>query len=191
VPLRLLREEPPAGPWRAERLTAAAASLMRLAHARGAGHRPAVLAIDGRSSGGKTTLAGRLQGVVAGSAVVHTDDIAWRYSRFGWAELLVNEILIPVRAGRPVLPAAALGTSGSGQQLRRRPAARRRSGDHRFDELEGLVEQAGILGSQGERFDAVSQPAGEQRQVAGCPRGQPQPDSQVRQRAGLLWTVFG
>jgi hypothetical protein len=75
---------------------------MRLAHARGAGHRPAVLAIDGRSSGGKTTLAGRLQGVVAGSAVVHTDDIAWWYSRFGWAELLVNEILIPVRAGRPV-----------------------------------------------------------------------------------------
>jgi hypothetical protein len=61
-----------------------------------------VLAIDGRSSGGKTTLAGRLQDVVSGSAIVHTDDIAWWYSRFGWAELLNNGVLIPALAGRPV-----------------------------------------------------------------------------------------
>jgi hypothetical protein len=66
------------------------------------GGRPAVLAVDGRSSSGKTTLAARLQGIVAGSAVVHTDDIAWWHSRFGWADLLIDGILIPARAGRPV-----------------------------------------------------------------------------------------
>jgi hypothetical protein len=75
---------------------------MRLGQARSAGRRPVVLAIDGRSSGGKTTLAGRLQGVVAASAVVHTDDIAWWHSRFGWADLLINGVLIPARSGRPV-----------------------------------------------------------------------------------------
>jgi hypothetical protein len=102
VSLCLLADEPEAGPWRAERLTVVAADMMRLGHQRGADHRPVVLAVDGRSSGGKTTLAGRLQDVVAGSAVVHTDDIAWWYSRFGWAELLNNSVLIPARAGRPV-----------------------------------------------------------------------------------------
>jgi hypothetical protein len=61
-----------------------------------------VLAVDGRSSSGKTTLAARLHDVVAGSAVVHTDDIAWWHSRFGWADLLIDGILTPARAGRPV-----------------------------------------------------------------------------------------
>ena len=68
---------------------------------RGVG-RPLVLAVDGRSSSGKTTLAARLQDVVEGSAVVHTDDIAWWHSRFGWAGLLADGILTPARAGRPV-----------------------------------------------------------------------------------------
>jgi hypothetical protein len=100
--LCLLAEEPAAGPWHAERLTAVVAGIMRLGLQRGADLRPTVLAIDGRSSGGKTTLAGRLQDVVAGSAIVHTDDIAWWYSRFGWAELLINGVLSPARSGRPV-----------------------------------------------------------------------------------------
>jgi hypothetical protein len=100
--LCLLAEEPAAGPWHAEPLTAVAAGMMRLGHQRGADRRPVVLAIDGRSSGGKTTLAGRLQDIVAGSATVHTDDIAWWYSRFGWADLLIDSILIPARSGAPV-----------------------------------------------------------------------------------------
>jgi hypothetical protein len=33
---------------------------------------------------------------------VHTDDIAWWYSRCGWAELLINGVLIPARSGEPV-----------------------------------------------------------------------------------------
>lgn len=75
---------------------------MRHCYRKGADHRPVVLAVDGRSSSGKTTLAARLQGVVAGSAVVHTDDIAWWHSRFGWADLLVGGVLAPARAGQPV-----------------------------------------------------------------------------------------
>ena len=100
--LCLAAGEPEAGPWRAERLAAVAATVMRSGYGKGADHGPVVLAVDGRSSGGKTTLAARLQDVVAGSAVVHTDDIAWWRSRFGWADLLIDSILTPVRAGRPV-----------------------------------------------------------------------------------------
>jgi hypothetical protein len=75
--LCLAPEEPEAGPWRAERLAVVAPTVMRAGYGKGADHRPVVLAVDGRSSSGKTTLAVQLQGVVAGSAVVHTDDIAW------------------------------------------------------------------------------------------------------------------
>jgi hypothetical protein len=75
---------------------------MRHGYGKGAGHRPVVLAVDGRSSSGKTAMAARLQDVVAGSAVVHTDDIAWWHSRFGWDDLLIGGILAPACAGRPV-----------------------------------------------------------------------------------------
>ena len=91
--LQLAPDEPEAGPWRAESLTVAAATVMKPGQGKGAGHRPVVLAVDGRSSSGKTTLAGRLRDVVAGSAVVHTDDIAWWHSRFGWADLLTRRRL--------------------------------------------------------------------------------------------------
>ena len=57
--------------------------------------RGVVLAVDGRSSSGKTTLAARLQDAVTSSAVVHTDDIAWWHSRFGWADLLIEGVLVP------------------------------------------------------------------------------------------------
>jgi hypothetical protein len=66
------------------------------------GDHPMVLAMDGRSSNGKTTLAARLHHAVPGSAVVHTDDIAWYHSRFGWADLLVDGILTPARGGGAV-----------------------------------------------------------------------------------------
>jgi hypothetical protein len=64
--------------------------------------RPAVLAIDGRSNNGKTTLAARISDLVPGSAVIHTDDIAWEHSRFGWAGLLMDGILVPVHHGQAV-----------------------------------------------------------------------------------------
>jgi uridine kinase len=61
-----------------------------------------VLAVDGRSSSGKTTLAAQVQTAVAGSAVIHTDDLAWWHSRFGWADLLIEGILMPAHQGQPV-----------------------------------------------------------------------------------------
>jgi hypothetical protein len=64
--------------------------------------RPVVLAVDGRSNNGKTTLAARICAVVPGAAVVHTDNIAWKHSRFGWADLLIAGILLPVHQGRAV-----------------------------------------------------------------------------------------
>ena len=94
--------EPEGGPWRAEPLTAVIEALVRLGGERGKGGRGIVLAVDGRSSSGKTTLAARLQDVAAGSAVVHTDDIAWWYSRFGWDDLLIDGVLVPFHRGEHV-----------------------------------------------------------------------------------------
>jgi hypothetical protein len=68
----------------------------------GSAARPAVLAIDGRSNNGKTTLAARISELVPGSVVIGTDDIAWEHSRFGWADLLIDGILVPVHHGQPV-----------------------------------------------------------------------------------------
>ncbi|MEJ7630381.1 MAG: hypothetical protein WKF54_12390 [Nocardioidaceae bacterium] len=64
--------------------------------------RPAILAIDGRSSSGKTTLARRIEAMSLTCSAVHTDDIAWNHSRFGWADLLTEHVLAPARRGRPV-----------------------------------------------------------------------------------------
>lgn len=64
--------------------------------------RPAVIAVDGHSSSGKSTLAGRLAEILPHAAVLHTDDVAWHHSVLGWGDLLVAGILEPVRAGRAV-----------------------------------------------------------------------------------------
>jgi len=100
--LQLAREEPEAGPWRVELLSSVIEALIGRGSGRVVSGRPVVLAVDGRSNAGKTTLAARIGAAVAGSAVVHTDDIAWEHSRFGWSDLLVDGILVPVRQGRGV-----------------------------------------------------------------------------------------
>ncbi len=97
--MRLAPEEPEAGPWRVERLTTLVNAATRR---RPDQSRPAVLAVDGRSNSGKTTLAARISEFVPGSVVIHTDDIAWEHSRFGWADLLVDGILTPLHQGRKV-----------------------------------------------------------------------------------------
>jgi hypothetical protein len=61
-----------------------------------------VIAIDGRSGAGKTTLAERLAATTARSAVVHTDDIAWFHARFDWVELMREGVLEPVHRGEAV-----------------------------------------------------------------------------------------
>ena len=92
--------EPEAGPWRAEPVLAVFAGLAEAAGSPVG--RPRVIAIDGRSSSGKTTLASRLAACEANAHVVHTDDTAWHHSIFGWADLLTEGILRPVRSGQAV-----------------------------------------------------------------------------------------
>lgn len=99
--LQLALEEPEAGPWRVELLSTLVDAVTRRGPDRSSG-RPAVLAVDGRSNNGKTTVAARIRDMVPGSVVIHTDDIAWEHSRFGWADLLIDGILVPVHHGQAV-----------------------------------------------------------------------------------------
>lgn len=64
---------------------------------------PFLLAIDGRSSNGKTSLSARMAATTASAEVVHTDDVGSHYSAFGWDDLLVREIIEPLRSGRSVV----------------------------------------------------------------------------------------
>jgi energy-coupling factor transporter ATP-binding protein EcfA2 len=84
--------EPDCGPWRAVAVADLYAALGL----------PRVLAVDGRSGSGKSTLVDRLAATVPGVAVVHTDDVAWHHDFFDWADLLVDGVLVPWRAGRDV-----------------------------------------------------------------------------------------
>jgi hypothetical protein len=97
--MRLDPQEPAAGPWRVVRIADVVDVFAE--RARAATARCLVVAIDGRSSSGKTTLAGRIAAVVPATAVVHTDDIAWWHSRFGWTDL-AERVLELVLAGVPV-----------------------------------------------------------------------------------------
>ncbi len=99
--LVLPEDEPQAASWRAERITDVAAVIAeRIGPRRG---RPAIVAVDGRSAGGKTTLTVRLQAAAEtiglSVAVVHTDDVAWYESFFGWAPLMSDGVLVPLHAG--------------------------------------------------------------------------------------------
>ena len=98
--MRLHDGEPAAGPWRVEPLTRLVDLLAPRTDApRG---RPRIVAVDGRSGGGKTTLAERLCRAVPGAQIVHTDDVAWNHSRFGWADPMVAGVLGPLHRGSAV-----------------------------------------------------------------------------------------
>jgi hypothetical protein len=107
--LQLAPEEPEAGPWRTEPLAVLVQALTQgvpggIVSGRPVvvAGRPVIVAIDGRSNSGKTSLAARIGEAVPGSAVIHTDDIAWEHSRFGWAGLLIDGILVPAHRGEAV-----------------------------------------------------------------------------------------
>jgi hypothetical protein len=89
--------EPEAGHWRIEPISAVVRLLTEAAGSRAS--RTRVIAVDGRSSSGKTTLAVRLAASIENSHVVHTDDLAWHHSIFGWVDLLTDGILERVRRG--------------------------------------------------------------------------------------------
>ncbi len=97
--MQLRPEEPPAGPWQIRKTAAVVKELMG-GHSHSPG--PFLLGVDGRSSSGKSTLAERFRRVVAGSAVVHTDDVAWHHSIFGWDDVLRAGVIEPLRRGEPV-----------------------------------------------------------------------------------------
>ena len=84
-------EEPDLGPWRA----VDDAELLALVG------RPSLVLVDGRGGGGKTTFSSHLADLL-GAGLVHTDDIAWEYSRFGWDDLLVGGIIGPWSGGGDV-----------------------------------------------------------------------------------------
>jgi hypothetical protein len=115
--LQLAPEEPEARPWRVEPLTALVQSLTQRGSGGAVSGRPVILAVDGRSDNGKTTLALRIGAAVPRAAVLHTDDIAWEYARFDWAGRLADEILVPLRRGEAVSyrppPWAEHGRDGS------------------------------------------------------------------------------
>ena len=89
---RLYPGEPAAGPWQVVPTVEVLALLGR----------PRILAVDGRSGGGKTTVARRLAAAVPGATVLHTDDVAWYHAFFDWADLMRDGILDPLRAGHDV-----------------------------------------------------------------------------------------
>lgn len=93
--------EQPVSAWRAIQLADLAALLVDHSGEAWPGI-PRIVAVDGRSGGGKSTLARRLVEAVPDSAMVHVDDIAWHAPMFGWAELLAQGILEPLRRGEGV-----------------------------------------------------------------------------------------
>jgi hypothetical protein len=88
------------GTWRVLALEDLAALLGE--RARGGPHRVKLIAVDGHSASGKTTLAGRLATALPRAAVLHSDDLAWHHSVFGWRDLLLDGVLGPLRAGEAV-----------------------------------------------------------------------------------------
>lgn len=92
--------EPAAGPWRAEALEGLVRRLLPAAGLRP--NRPWIVAVDGRSGAGKTSLVDRILAQVPASAVVHTDDVAWHLSFFDWADELRNGVLEPLLRGEAV-----------------------------------------------------------------------------------------
>jgi hypothetical protein len=92
--------EPAAGPWRVETVDVFARSLAGAAGTPAG--RPLVVAVDGRGGSGKTALAERLCRAMRPAAVVHSDDVAWAHSRFGWDDLMIGGVLRPIHAGEPV-----------------------------------------------------------------------------------------
>lgn len=98
--LVLLPPEPQAAGWHLVPVAHAAQLVVAAAQPPPSG--PMIVAVDGRSGSGKSTFARHLAAQLPGSVVVHTDDVAWYESFFGWDELLISGVLGPARAGSPV-----------------------------------------------------------------------------------------
>ena len=98
--MKLVPGEPHAGPWRV--ILANEFFKLIIGIDEKPDDRPWIIALDGRSGSGKSTISNLLLQVVPKSAVVHTDDVAWHHSFFDWSDLLIENILKPLRAGKAV-----------------------------------------------------------------------------------------
>jgi uridine kinase len=107
--------EPSAGPWRVTPISDVVHLVFDADRKRH--DRPWIVAVDGRSGSGKSTLANLLHQSVPASELVHTDDVAWHHSFFGWSDLLVENILKPLRNGK------AVSYRPPGWQKHKRPGA--------------------------------------------------------------------
>ena len=100
---------------------------------------PALVALNGHSSSGKTTLAGLLVARLPRAAVLHTDDLAWNQGVFTWDRLLLSDVLPVVRAGRP------LNYRPPAWQERQRPGSIQLPGDLDYLVVEGVgASQASV-----------------------------------------------
>jgi ABC-type cobalamin/Fe3+-siderophores transport system ATPase subunit len=95
--MRLHQGEVEATGWRVETLSDVVRRLCEAVPGR-----PLLVAVDGRGGAGKSTLVERLRKIVPASGVVHTDDVAWHHAFFDWGDLLVENVLRPLRHGEAV-----------------------------------------------------------------------------------------
>jgi hypothetical protein len=63
---------------------------------------PTLIGVDGHSSSGKTSLAGRIAAALPESDVLHTDDLAWHQGVFAWDVLLLEQVLPVARSAEPL-----------------------------------------------------------------------------------------
>ena len=91
--LTLQPEEPSAAPWTPVPVADLAARLIDLSGGPG---RPLLVAVDGRSASGKSTLSAALATALGGAPVIHTDDLCWHEPMFAWEHLL-REVLTLLR----------------------------------------------------------------------------------------------
>jgi uridine kinase len=61
---------------------------------------PTIVAINGHSSSGKSSLSRRLADTLPNCSILHTDDLAWYHGVFSWDELLINDVLPALRTRR-------------------------------------------------------------------------------------------
>jgi hypothetical protein len=94
--------------------------------------RPAIVAINGHGSSGKTSLSRRLAGALPQCSAIHTDDLAWNHGVFSWDELLIRDVLPVLRARR------ALHYRPPAWVARGRDGAITIDGDREFVIIEGV-----------------------------------------------------
>jgi hypothetical protein len=96
--MRLHAEEPEARSWEPLDDTALTSRVRAVLPAQDG---CALVLVDGRSGGGKSTFAERLAPLLD-AAVVHSDDIAWQHHPLDWADVLVEGVIAPWRRGEAV-----------------------------------------------------------------------------------------